>query len=117
MSSRASAKRVPRPSTKKAKRAQQPKIGEQTKCALTVAEKTLPKKWAAWTPNAPALGLAFVIQAWTSFALFFGSVIGFFLRRHAKKWSEQYLTPICAGIIAGESLMGFFLALYDILFA
>lgn len=85
--------------------------------ALTVAEKTLPKKWAAWTPNAPALGLAFVIQAWTSFALFFGSVIGFFLRRHAKKWSEQYLTPICAGIIAGESLMGFFLALYDILFA
>lgn len=85
--------------------------------ALTIAEKTLPKKWAAWTPNAPALGLAFVIQAWTSFALFFGSVIGFLLRRHAKQWSEQYLTPVCAGIIAGESLMGFFLALYDILFA
>lgn len=82
---------------------------------LAILEKVLPPRARIWVPSPASLGLAFVIQAWTSLSLFVGSVIGFCLRRWAPDWSERYLTPIASGIIAGESLMGVGIALQAIL--
>ena len=82
---------------------------------LAILEKVLPPKARMWVPSPASLGLAFVIQAWTSLSLFVGSVIGFCLRRWAPDWSERYLTPIASGIIAGESLTGVGIALWAIL--
>lgn len=90
-------------------------IGGAAGVVLTVLEKVLPKKAAPWVPNPAAFGLAFVVQAWYAISLFAGSVLGFVLRRYAKGWSELYLVPICAGVIAGESLMGFAIAMQSIL--
>ena len=82
---------------------------------LAILEKVLPPKWRVWVPSPASLGLAFVIQAWTSISLFVGSLVGVALRRYAPTWSERYLTPIASGIIAGESLMGVAIALQTIL--
>lgn len=89
-------------------------IGGGAGVVLTVLEKVLPKKVATFVPNPAAFGLAFVVQAWYAISLFAGSVIGWLMRRYAKGWSERYLVPICAGIIAGESLMGFAIAMHQI---
>ncbi len=91
-------------------------IGGAIGIVLAILEKTLPEKARAWVPSPASLGLSFVIQAWTCFALFLGSILGWALRKWAPKWSEQYLTPLASGVIAGESLMGVAIAVYAILF-
>jgi uncharacterized oligopeptide transporter (OPT) family protein len=55
-----------------------------------------------------------VIQAWTCFSLFVGSILGWALRRWAPTWSESFLTPLASGVIAGESLMGVAIAVHAI---
>lgn len=87
-------------------------IGGGAGIVLAVLEKVLPKKVAMFVPSPAAFGLAFVVQAWYAISLFVGSVIAWFLRRYAKDWSERYLVPIAAGVIAGESLMGVAIALH-----
>lgn len=51
---------------------------------LAILEKVLPPKWRVWVPSPASLGLAFVIQAWTSISLFVGSLVGVALRRYAR---------------------------------
>lgn len=86
-------------------------IGGAIGIVLAVLEKTLPRRAAAFVPSPASLGLSFTIQAWTSFSIFLGSLIGWALRRWAPGWSERYLTVIAAGVIAGESLMGVAIAI------
>ncbi len=58
------------------------------------------------------LGLAFVINFQSSFAMFLGALVMWLLTRRAHGegarphfWSENH-EPICAGVIAGAALMG-----------
>jgi uncharacterized oligopeptide transporter (OPT) family protein len=87
-------------------------IGAGVGIGLAVMEKVLPKRVASYVPSPAALGLAFTVQAWTSFSLFAGSMVGWALRRWAPGWSERYLTAIAAGVIAGESLVGVGIAIH-----
>ncbi len=89
-------------------------VGVALGVVLAVLEKTLPKKIARFVPSPAALGLGFVVQGYYAISLFVGSVLGWALRRYAKDWSERYLTPAAAGVIAGESLMGVAIAIYMI---
>jgi len=84
---------------------------------LTVLEKTLPERARAFVPSPAAFGLGFVVQGWYAVSLFAGALIGWLVRRYAKTWSERFLTPIAAGVIAGESLAGVSIAVYAILSA
>lgn len=84
---------------------------------LTVLEKTLPERARAFVPSPAAFGLGFVVQGWYAVSLFLGALIGWVLRRYAKVWSERFLTPIAAGVIAGESLAGVSIAVHAILSA
>lgn len=90
-------------------------IGGALGVLLAVLERVLPKRAAMFVPSAASLGLAFTIQAWTSFSLFFGSMIGWAMRRWAPDWSERYLTVVAAGVIAGESLVGVAIAVHALL--
>ncbi len=89
-------------------------IGGAIGVVLALMEKLLPEKARVWVPSPASLGLSFVIQAWTCFSLFLGSLLGWALRKWAPKFSEHYLTPLASGVIAGESLMGVGIAVHAI---
>lgn len=72
---------------------------------LPVMEKLFPKA-KAYIPSAAAVGLAFVVPANNSISMFIGGCIALGLTRFFPKWTERFLITVCAGIVAGESLMG-----------
>lgn len=75
---------------------------------LALLEKFLPEKKAALVPSASAIGLAFIIPAWTSLTMFIGSMIAFSLAKWNNKFSKLYALVIAAGLVAGESMGGVF---------
>jgi uncharacterized oligopeptide transporter (OPT) family protein len=72
---------------------------------LPVGEKLLPKA-KRFIPSPAAFGLAFVIPANNSISMFLGGSIALALTRLYPRWTERFLITVCAGIIAGESLVG-----------
>ncbi len=72
---------------------------------LPVSEKLFPKA-KPYIPSAAAFGLAFVIPANNSISMFIGGCLALLLAKYCTKWSERFLVTVCAGIIAGESLVG-----------
>lgn len=73
---------------------------------LAVLEKTLSEAAAKWVPSAASIGLAFVIPAWNSIAIFIGGFIALLATRFAKSWADRFLIVAAAGLVAGESLAG-----------
>ncbi|MFM9958928.1 MAG: OPT family oligopeptide transporter [Phycisphaerales bacterium] len=73
---------------------------------LPVLEKTVPKKAALWVPSAASLGLAFVIPAHNSISMFIGGLAALVVGKLWPNWSGKYFITVCAGVIAGESLLG-----------
>ncbi len=71
---------------------------------LPVLERQLPQRVARWLPSPAALGLAFVINGYSSISMFLGGLIALIASRLFKSWTGRFLTAICAGLIAGESL-------------
>ncbi len=81
--------------------------------ALGILEAFSPERLRLFLPSASALGLAFVIPASTSLGLFYGALLAFVLARAFPRWSAAYLIAAAAGLVAGESLMGVFLAIMN----
>lgn len=78
---------------------------------LTFAEQWTPKKYK-WLVLSPAsLGLAFVVQANSSFSMFIGALAVACVGMISKSWAARFVTAICSGIIAGDSLTGVAVAL------
>jgi uncharacterized oligopeptide transporter (OPT) family protein len=73
---------------------------------LPVLEKTLPARWRVWVPSAASVGLAFVIPANNAISMFIGGAAALMLSKLFPRWSDRFLVTICAGLIAGESLVG-----------
>ena len=73
---------------------------------LPVLEKVLPKKARVFVPSAASVGLAFVIPAWNGISMFIGAMIGVGLKAMFPRWTDRFFITICAGVIAGESLVG-----------
>ncbi|MEQ8663898.1 MAG: OPT family oligopeptide transporter [Gammaproteobacteria bacterium] len=66
---------------------------------------------ARWLPSGATLGLAFVIPASTAFTLCAGALLAWALLARAPRLAARYLVACAAGLIAGESLFGVFLAI------
>ncbi len=73
---------------------------------LTLAEKWVPKEKRAWVPSPVSLGLALTIQFYTVLAFLIGALIFEITRRKAPQWTERFAIVLCAGVIAGESVIG-----------
>ena len=73
---------------------------------LTVAEKLAPRKIAAWIPSPVSLGLAFTIQGYVVLSFLLGAALMALGQRLAPTWTERFGIVLCAGVIAGESLIG-----------
>lgn len=81
-------------------------IGAVVGIALTLAEKLSPKAVSRWIPSPVSLGLGFTIQGYTVLAFLIGALIVEAFRRYKPEATAKYAIVICAGIIAGESLIG-----------
>jgi len=86
-------------------------LGGAAGILLAVLEKTLPKRARAWVPSATSVGLAFVIPAYNAISIFLGAAAASALERWAPETSRRFLVVGASGLIAGESLLGVFLAL------
>ena len=83
--------------------------------ALALAEKLLPKKARPWVPSAASMGLALVVPAYYSLAMFSGALLALLLAQYAKTWAQRFVVVIASGMIAGESLTGVGFALKKML--
>jgi len=82
---------------------------------LTVLERLLPARVRRFVPSPVGIGLAFVIPAHTALSMFCGGLVLLILGRLTPGWTRRFAVPICAGIIAGESLTGVGLLLHEYL--
>lgn len=73
---------------------------------LTIIDKVGPKSITRYLPSPVSLGLAFTIQAYVVLAFLIGALIMEGFRKVAPEKTEKYGIVLCAGIIAGESLIG-----------
>jgi uncharacterized oligopeptide transporter (OPT) family protein len=81
---------------------------------LPIADRLAPPPVRRWLPSAASVGLAFVFPASMSLALFAGGLVAFVLGKWGQSWTARFLLPICAGMIAGESMTGVGIALYKL---
>jgi len=75
-----------------------------------LAERWAPRKVRPFVPSASGLGIAMVIPGYNSIAMFLGGFIAEMLRRQRPALAERTIVPVASGFIAGESLMGVFIA-------
>ena len=81
-------------------------VGAVLGVVLTLLEEFAPKKWRPWIPSTTGLGIAGVIPAFNSIAMFVGALVAWLVARTTPKTAETYTVPVSSGLIAGESLMG-----------
>jgi uncharacterized oligopeptide transporter (OPT) family protein len=79
---------------------------------IPLLELAFPKH-RKYIPSAMGLGLSMVIGFYNSFSMFLGGLIALILEKKAKAKADKYIIPVASGVIAGESLMGVAIALYD----
>jgi OPT family oligopeptide transporter len=80
---------------------------------IALAEEFLPRHYARWLPSATGLGIAGVIRADQSIALFLGALIAWVWMKAHRPSGERYIVAGSSGLIAGESLMGVTLKLWE----
>jgi OPT family oligopeptide transporter len=81
-------------------------VGGLLGIALTLLEEFGPRAWRPWLPSTTGLGIAGVIPAFNSFAMFAGALAAWAFARARPKLAATYTVPVSSGLIAGESLMG-----------
>lgn len=84
-------------------------IGLALGAVLAILERFVPAS-RKYLPSPTGLGISFVVNGFNSIAMFIGALIAYVLQRTAPKVDEKYTIPVSSGLIAGESLMGVFLA-------
>jgi len=73
---------------------------------LPLLARALPKSQAKWVPSPAGLGLAWTFHWFYGLLFFLGALIGWRFEKKRPKQAEDYLFPVASGVIAGESLMG-----------
>ena len=81
-------------------------IGAALGLALSLAEEFAPPRWKPCIPSATGLGIAGVIPAFNSIAMFCGALVAWTIARVAPRTAESSTVAVSSGLIAGESLMG-----------
>jgi len=73
---------------------------------ITLAEEFLPGKYVRWIPSATGLGIAGVVPASNSIAMFLGALVAWIWTKAHEQSAEKFVISGSSGLIAGESLMG-----------
>lgn len=80
-------------------------VGAVLGVVLTLLEAFSPPPVRKWLPSTTGLGIAGVIPAFNSIAMFFGALLAWGVARANPK-AADYTVPVASGLIAGESLVG-----------
>ena len=81
-------------------------VGALLGIVLTLLEEFAPKSWKIWIPSTTGLGIAGVIPAFNSIAMFTGALVAWLVSKRDPQAGEAFIVPVSSGLIAGESLMG-----------
>jgi putative OPT family oligopeptide transporter len=81
-------------------------IGAAVGAVLAALFEVSPTRIQRWLPSATGIGIAFVIDANDSIAMFSGAMIALLVERFRPDLSKRYGISVASGIIAGEGLMG-----------
>jgi OPT family oligopeptide transporter len=87
-------------------------IGGLVGIILPTLSRIFPKA-AKWIPSAAGLGLAWTFHWYYSLLFMIGALIGWRIEKKYPKWSEDFTFPVASGVIAGESLMGVVLVIWE----
>ena len=90
-------------------------LGGATGILLVLLSAALPK-YRKWMPSPMALGLAFTMPAWNSISIALGALAAWALQKKKPAVAALLVVPVASGFIAGESLLGVFVGLYQALF-
>ncbi|HEY4760818.1 MAG TPA: OPT family oligopeptide transporter [Thermoguttaceae bacterium] len=73
---------------------------------ISLAEEFLPRRYIKWIPSATGLGIAGIIPAYNSISMFIGALAAWIWMKIHNKSGEDYIISGSSGLIAGESLTG-----------
>jgi uncharacterized oligopeptide transporter (OPT) family protein len=90
-------------------------IGGAVGILLVVLGEVMPK-YKKWLPSPMALGLSFTMPAWNSISIAFGAMAAWALQKKKPALAALLVVPAASGFIAGESLLGVFVGIYQALF-
>jgi uncharacterized oligopeptide transporter (OPT) family protein len=85
-------------------------VGAAAGIAISFLDRFAPARLRPFLPSAMGLGLAFVIPFWNTLSIFIGAAVAFLIR---KTPAAAYTIPVASGVIAGESLIGVFIAIFS----
>jgi uncharacterized oligopeptide transporter (OPT) family protein len=80
---------------------------------LTLAEEWTPRRYHKYVPSATGLGIAGIIPAYNSVAMFLGALAAWIFAKRSPRLAEDYTIPVSSGMIAGESLLAVGINLVD----
>jgi uncharacterized oligopeptide transporter (OPT) family protein len=83
--------------------------------ALGVLEGLAPVGRLRWLPSSAALGLAFIIPASISLMMAFGALLAWLFAARCGSLAERFVIVAAAGLVAGESLAGIGISLWQLL--
>jgi len=87
-------------------------VGGVVEIVLTVLPKAFPARRHLF-PSPAGVGLAWTFHWYYAVLFFLGGLLGWWLEKKRPQLSQEFTFPVASGWIAGESLMGVALALWD----
>lgn len=81
-------------------------VGAAVGALLAVLDEFAPPRYRNWVPSATGLGIALVIDANDSLAMFLGALSAYVFAKLKPAAAERWTFTTASGVIAGEGLMG-----------
>ena len=79
---------------------------------LTLLPRIFPER-EHLVPSPAGVGLAWTFHWYYGLLFFLGGALGWWAEKRYPKWSEEFTFPVASGWIAGESLMGVALVVWE----
>jgi putative OPT family oligopeptide transporter len=88
-------------------------VGGLIGIVLTLLPRWLPERRRHLVPSPAGLGLAWTFHWYYGVLFFVGALIGWGVERRRPQWARELTFPVASGWIAGESLMGVLLVMWE----
>jgi uncharacterized oligopeptide transporter (OPT) family protein len=88
-------------------------IGGLVGIVLTLLPRALPQRRQHLVPSPAGLGLAWTFHWYYGVLFFLGALVGWWVEKRRPQWAAEFTFPVASGWIAGESLMGVVLVMWD----
>ena len=87
-------------------------VGGLVGIVLTLLPRIFPER-EHLVPSPAGVGLAWTFHWYYGLLFFLGGALGWWAEKRYPKWSEEFTFPVASGWIAGESLMGVALVVWE----